>query len=61
MAKKKLNKNLIAREIAALEGGVINQSIAQIKEAQRFHLIVLKRLWNSGNEAEIIEMIKAAK
>ena len=61
MAKKKLNKNLIAREIAALEGGVINQSIAQIKEAQRCHLKVLKRLWNSGNEAAIIQMIKDAE
>lgn len=40
----KVNWNDIAREIAALEGGKVNLSIAQVKEVLRcFRIVIWKR------------------
>ena len=54
----KINLNLVAREIASMEKGKKEVSIAQIKEVMKCFLKILNRHWNSNNEVEVIRLIK---
>jgi len=55
---KKINMNLMAEEITAFEGKKKQVNIAQVKEVLKIALGILGRHWNSGNEEEVIALIK---
>ena len=51
----KLNENKISKAVSEVEGGVVNQPIAQIKETQK---AFLDHVANSYPMSAIIEMIE---
>lgn len=56
----KLNLNLLAQEVAAMEGKKKQVNIAQIKEIIKCTFAILGRHWVAGNENAVIDKIKKA-
>lgn len=52
---KKINANNLAADVAAVEGGVISISIAQVKETQRLTFQRLAKLYKPSQVLELIE------
>lgn len=53
-----VNENLLAEEVARREGGKEKLSIAQVKEVMKHTLDILGENWASGNEEDVIYLIK---
>jgi hypothetical protein len=54
----RINENLLAKQIASVEGLKEQVTIAQIKEVQAILLDELADEWATGNEVGVIELIK---